>query len=306
VSELRHEAGFAAGAVSIDGVLAPLAEARVPVLDRGFLYGDAVFEALRTFGGVPDALDEHLGRLGRSCARLGMAMPIASADFAQEIAAAVRAVPSPERYLRLMITRGDFPESIAPSATACPRRVIIVRPLEPSIPPAEPGAIRLTSVVAPPSPLWSGAKPSAYLANLLAIARAQASGSDDALLLGPHGEVLEGATSSVFFVRGGAITTPPLSLGILPGITRDRVLVLAAQAGYPVRESMSFIDDAYRAEEVLLTSSVRGIVSAVSLDGKPVGEGTPGPVARAVRAAYLAFVRGLDQASFLPRLPARP
>jgi branched-chain amino acid aminotransferase len=287
---------FAAGVVSVDGVLAPIADARVPVLDRGYLYGDAVFEALRTFGGRPDALDEHLARLGRSCARIGMPMPVSAERFAHEVHAAIAAVPSEERYLRIMITRGDRPEAIAPSDDVSPRRVIIVRPLSAAPPELEPPSIRLATAVSPPSPLYAGAKPTAYLANLLAIAGAQRAGADDALLLGAHGEVLEGATSSVFFVQGGAITTPPLALGILPGITRDRVLRLAAEAGFPVRESLSFIDAAYRADEIFLTSSVRGIVSAVALDGRPIGDGKPGSVARSVRRTYLAFVRGLDQA----------
>jgi branched-chain amino acid aminotransferase len=289
-----RDLAFEQGAVSIDGQLTSLADARVPVVDRGFLYGDAVFEALRTFGGVPDALDDHLVRLSRSCAKLGMSLPVTHAQLTAEVEAASLAVPSAERYLRIMITRGDFPEAIAPSADARPRRIILVRPLDGSPLPADPPRIRLTSVVSPPVRLWAGAKPAAYLSNLLAIGAARASGADDALLLGAQGELLEGATSSIFLAHGDRITTPPLSLGILPGITRDRVMRLCGEQGLPITESLAFIDAAYKADEIFLTSSVRGIVSVTQLDSHTIGSGIPGPITKRVRAAYLHFVRGLD------------
>jgi len=289
-----NSGAFAQGAVSIDGRVTSLAEAHVPVVDRGFLYGDAVFEALRTFGGVPDALDDHIARLARSCAKLGMTLPVSQSQLVHEVDCVSQVVPSAERYLRIMITRGDFPEAIAPSADARPRRIILVRPLDASPLPEEPPCIRLASVVSPPVRLWAGAKPAAYLSNLLAIGAARAGGADDALLLGAQGEVLEGATSSIFLVHGDRITTPPLSLGILPGITRDRVMRLCAVHGLAIAESLSFIDAAYRADEIFLTSSVRGIVSVVSLDNHAIGSGKPGAIAKRVRAAYLRFVRGLD------------
>jgi branched-chain amino acid aminotransferase len=318
------------GVASIDGRLHALEGAAVPVTDRGFLYSDAVFEALRTYRGQPDALAQHLTRLARSCATLEIALPVALDQLADEVRAAVAAVAAPERYVRIMITRGDWPEALAPGVPAQPvvrseemleaararataagvlaagapaagapaaaaRRVILVRPLVPAPPSLYAAGVRAHTVIAPPSALTAGAKPSAYLNNLLALAAAQRAGADDALLLGSHGELLEGATSSLFVVQGGELFTPPLALGILPGITRDRIFAVAQSLGLPLREKLLFVHDAYRAEELFLTSSVRQVVGLVALDGRAVADGRPGPITRRVAAAYGAEV-GLDPA----------
>jgi branched-chain amino acid aminotransferase len=281
----------------IDGVEHPLDEARIPVRDRAFLYGDAVFEALRTHRGRPDALDRHLERLERSAAVLGIRMPVSREVLAREVEQAVAHVAADrgsaggfagERYIRIIITRGDTPEALPPAGAGQARRVILVRPLE--LPGAQSLArgLCMISQQVVPSPLWAGAKPTAYLSNLLAVGAARAQGADDALLVGAHGELLEGATSSVFVVRRGELLTPPLSLGILPGITRERVLACAERAGLAPRESLLTIHDAYRADELLATSSVRGVVGVVRLDGLCIGSGQPGPVSEALRQAYEA------------------
>lgn len=280
--------GAPQGVVCSDGQLTPLAEARLPVLDRGFLYGDAVFEALRTFRGAPDALDAHLERLWRSCDIVGIEPHFSRAQLADEVRRAVAAVPSAERYVRIMVTRGDTPDGLAPRGAQTPRRIVLVRPLEEPSPSLYVRGIKLASAVAPPSRLSAGAKPSAYLANMLAIAAAARAGADDALLLGASGELLEGATSSLFVVRSGELLTPPLALGILPGITRDRVWSAAEGAGLRVRERLLTIHDAYRADELFLTSSVRQVVGAVALDGKTISAGVPGPITQQVAAAYRA------------------
>ncbi len=279
------------GIASIDGHLSALELAQVSVLDRGFQYGDAVFEALRTYRGRADGLDAHLARLEQSCAKLFIDIGISRAELAAEVQAAIDALEVPERYVRIMITRGDKPEALPPLGAAQARRVIIVRPLKASAP-YERG-IKVFSVTAPTSPLWAGAKPTAYLNNLLAIGRAQQQGGDDALLLGAHGELLEGATSSAFLVKDGELLTPPLALGILPGITRDRVLACARDVGIPAREKLLHIGDVYRADELFLTSSVRLVIAVTQVDGLCVGAAEPGPVTRKIAAAYAALVARL-------------
>jgi len=281
------------GIASIDGTIVPLEEARVSVRDRAFMYGDAVFEALRTYRGKPDALDLHLARLAQSCAILHIDPGITRDALAREVERAIEAVPAPERYVRIMITRGDRPEALPPEGAGAARRVILVRPLVPSANALYEQGIAVVSRTAPPSPLWAGAKPSAYLNNLLALGEAQRAGMSDALLLGAHGELLEGATSSAFLVRDGVLYTPPLALGILPGITRDRVLACAARVGLVAKERLLHIHDAYTCDELFLTSSVRMIVPVVSVDGVPVGAGTPGAVTRQIAAAYQAEVERL-------------
>lgn len=279
------------GIACVDGVFSALEDARVSVLDRGFLYGDAVFEALRTFGRRPDALDLHLARLQRSCdivgIQLGVPLDVIAGEVFEAIERLVAAEAASEAYIRIMVSRGSRPDGLAPRGAESPLRVLLVRPLVP--PPLDRvHEISLRSCVAQPSALWAGAKPSAYLNNLLAIDQAQRAGADDALLLGAQGELLEGATSSLFLVNPkGEVLTPPVSLGILPGITRDRVIACAARAGYTIRERLLTIHDAYRACEIFMTSSVRGIVSVNSVDSVRLsGESCPGPVTRAVFAAY--------------------
>ncbi len=275
------------GIACIDGSFHALADARVSLLDRGFLYGDAVFEALRTFGRKPDALELHLRRLQRSCGILGFSLGVSPDVLAAEVCDAIARVEAPEVYIRIMVSRGVRPEGLAPRGDCTPLRVVLARALTP---PAldHVHEITLQSCVAPPSRLWAGAKPSAYLNNLLAIDQAQQQGADDALLLGAHGEMLEGATSSAFLVAAsGEVFTPPVSLGILPGITRDRVIACAAKVGHPIRERLLTIQDAYRAHEMFMTSSVRGVVAVRSVDSVVLrGASCPGPVTRRIFEAY--------------------
>ncbi|MET0285282.1 MAG: aminotransferase class IV [Polyangiales bacterium] len=282
------------GIASIDGQLSALELAQLSVLDRGFQYGDAVFEALRTYRGRADGLDAHLARLEQSCAKLFIDIGITRAELAREVQAAIDALEVPERYVRIVITRGDKPESLPPfGAPTQARRVILVRALTPAKSALYERGIKVFSVAAPTSPLWAGAKPTAYLNNLLAIGRAQQQGGDDALLLGAHGELLEGATSSAFLVRGGELLTPPLALGILPGITRDRVLACAREAGIPAREKLLHIGDVYRADELFLTSSIRLVIAVTEVDGQRVGQGEPGPITRKIAETYKSLVERL-------------
>jgi branched-chain amino acid aminotransferase len=283
------------GVVSLDGALHALDQAFVPVRDRGFLYGDAVFEALRTFGGEPDALTRHVARLFRSCAIVGIELGISELELADEVRRAVAALPSVERYIRIVVTRGDRPDGLPARGEHRARRVVIVRPLIERAGQLYEQGIRVSSCVAPISALTAGAKPAGYLNNMLAIARAHAEGAEDALLLGAYGELLEGATSSVFVVQAGAVLTPPLALGILPGITRDRVMAAAQHLGLSVRERLLTIHDAYRADELFLTSSVRQVVAIVAVDGVSIGSAQPGPLTRKIAEQFRADL-GLDPA----------
>lgn len=282
-----------AAVASIDGTIVALDAARIAVVDRGLMYGDGVFESLRTYRGRPDALDLHLARLEHSCKLLYIDPGVSRAALAQEVEAAVAAVAAPERHVRIMITRGDLPEALPPGGAGRARRIVIVRPLVPMPETLYARGIRVISESAPPSPLWAGAKPTAYLNNLLALGVAQRAGVDDALLLGAYGELLEGATSSLFVVRDGQLFTPPLALGILPGITRDRVLSCATEEGLAPREKLLHIHDAYAADEVFLTSSVRLIAPVVEVDGVRIGSGEPGPIAQRLSIAYRKLVEGL-------------
>ncbi|MFW6050214.1 MAG: aminotransferase class IV [Myxococcota bacterium] len=276
-------------AVVIDGQPMSEAEATVSVFDRGFLYGDSVFEVTRTYGGAPFEERAHLERLARSCARVGIPMPTTVDVLAGEIRRAVEMADNPESYVRVVITRGGGPVTYDPSSARDPVRIVMALPVnEPPPSTYEQGIAVATVGAALPaqaSPA-AGAKASNYLANLLAVQQARERGAQEAVLLSPDGAVLEGASSNVFVVRGGGIRTPGTAAGILEGITRRRVLAIARREAVPVREGVFFVQDLYRADEVFITSSIREVVPVVRVDGVAVGEGRPGPIARRMLEVY--------------------
>ena len=270
---------------SIDGVLHAPDEARVSVYDRGFLYGDSVFETLRTYGGEPFLLDEHLARLVRSAARIGIIMPIAAADLALEVRRAVRAARNDESYVRVTVTRGTGPLGLDPALARDPLRVILIEPFTP-LPAAlyRDGVHAVTMRLDRPADAAPGAKITNYLASLLAVQAAKAQGAHEALLLDARGEVIEGATSNVFIVHDGVLTTPPETAGILAGITRAQVIDVAGELGIPVR--FATFSPAIFAQEAFLTSSLRELLPLVQIDAHPLGDARPGPITRAIHVAY--------------------
>ncbi len=272
---------------SIDGTLTPPDEARVSVYDRGFLYGDSVFETVRTYGGEPFALAEHMARLERSAARVGIAMPIPAADFGMEIRVAVRAARNPESYARAMLSRGSGPVGLDPALAGAPLRVVLVEPLAPL--PAghyRDGVAVVTVRVHRAGDAAAGAKVGNYLGSLLALKEARARGAHEALVIDAKGQIVEGTTSNVFIVRGGELCTPPEQANILPGITRAHLLEIAGEMGHPVHFEALTSDQLAAADEVFVCSSLREVVPVVRVDDRVVGGGRPGPITRALHAAF--------------------
>lgn len=288
------------GKVSIDGVVVDAADARVSVFDRGFLYGDSVFEVYRTYGGIPFAEKEHLERLARSAERLMIPMPVSLAELSAEVRATLDMAGDGEHYVRVVITRGTGPLTYDPSTASAPLRVIIAAPL--SLPPAqsyERGiAVTLLNASRPTDdPRAAGAKASNYLANLLAVHEAKQKGAQEALVLGKGGQILEGASSNLFIVNKGRVRTPEPQPGILVGITRATVLEAAAAEGLTVEEGEIRPEDLFSADEAFITSSIREVMPVVSADGHTIGEGAPGPVTKALHAGYLRLVAAATGAS---------
>ncbi len=280
--------------VSIDGVLVPPERAVVSVFDRGFLYGDSVFEALRTHHGRLVFLDQHLARLARSAERVLIAMPIERAALRDEVLAAVRAHGKPESYVRIMLTRGDASAlGLDPDLAENPKRVVLVTDLK--LPPPSLHAHGIAAVVQrverPSDEVGvASAKIGNYLVPVLALRAARAAGASEALLEDARGFILEGSTSNVFAVIAGKLVTPPESAAILPGITRARVLEVARTAGYEVELRAISRSEISRADEVFITSSIREVVPVVKIDGAPIGAGEPGPIARDLLRLYRASV----------------
>jgi branched-chain amino acid aminotransferase len=275
--------------VMIDGAVVAPADAKVSVFDRGFLYGDAVFEVLRTYAGVPFALDEHIARLRRSAERVFIPLPVDDLTLRREVERAVAESGNDESYVRIVVTRGTGPLSLDPDTASHPLRVVLVENVSP--PPREAyehgvAAVLVHTRRAVDGTSAEGAKVSNYLANLLALREAKARGAHEALIVDSQGHVVEGASSNVFVVLGGRIATPPETAGILAGITRARILAAAVDLGMTVVERDIPVADLLGADEVFITSSIRELLPVVRVDDRPIASGTPGPVARALHARF--------------------
>ena len=278
--------------VAVDGVLADGANARISVLDRGFLYGDSVYEVVRTYRGRAFLLDEHLARLERSASLLGIPLPLPLRAQGDEIARVLAAATNAESYIRVIITRGNGPIGLDPALATNPTRVVIVTELQGF--PAELYERGAAICLVPAgrsaaSAIPQGAKSGNYLVNIMALGVARRRGAHEAVMLDAAGLITEGASSNVFVVSAGALHTPPLHSGILEGITRRKVIELARSAGIEVRERELTPSDLKQADEVFLTSTLREILPVTTIDGERVAGGAPGPTTQRLRDLYRAL-----------------
>lgn len=275
--------------VWLDGKIVEGAEARVPVTDHGFLYGDGVFEGIRAARRRVYRLPDHLARLARSAAAIGLEVP-GGTDAAREIVLeTLRAFDRDDAYVRLIVSRGEGALGVDPTTCPNPRIVCIVDAIR--IYPPEKLAEGIDLATSswrrpPPDVLDPAVKSMNYLNNALAKLEARRRGADEALLLNQAGLVAEAAVANIFAVMGGGLATPPTSDGALGGMTRAGVLELAAELGIAAAERSLGRVDLLGADEVFLTGSGAGIVPVRSLDGEPIGEGRPGPVTAQITAAF--------------------
>lgn len=281
--------------VFLDGVRHSAEAATVSVFDRGFLYGDSIFETLRTYGRKPFALDEHLSRLERSAERVLIRMPIDRAAFAAEIASALSAVDHDESLVRIMVTRGRGATlGLDPGLALTPLRVVIVAPLTPVPAQKYSDGIAVITYRAPrlaDGTEAAGAKVGNYLAAVLATDAARRAGAEEALFVDPEGRVLEGSTSNVFAVIAGKLVTPPENLGILAGITRAHLIRVAATLGHPVEERAILSSELPGSEELFISSSIRELLPVVAVDGHSIGTGRPGTLTLALLEAFRKAAR---------------
>lgn len=263
---------------NLNGEQMPLAEAKVSALDRGFLFGDAVYEVIRVYGGRAWLADQHFRRLARSLE----AIRIGGIDLdrlRRRMDETIAAGPFREAIVYIQITRGSAPRSHPFPARAAPLEFLYVQEFrDPYAEARRDGA----AVITMPDIRWGrcDVKSTNLLANVLAAQAAKEAGCVEALLVRPDGSVGEGTHTSLFGVRGGMVLTAPNSNAILPGITRGLVLGLAKRAGVPEREQVLRLDELGRVSELFLTGTTSEVLPVVRVDGRPVGDGRPGPVTR--------------------------
>ncbi len=236
---------------SVNGELLPLAEATIPVTDEGLLRGDGVFEVMRLYSGRPFALAEHLERLARSAANLRLAVDLDA--LRTDVLRLLEAVGAADGLLRVIVTRGGA-------------RLALIEPLA-----ERPAAVRLGYVTYAPTRVLDQIKSLSYAGNMLATRLARERGFDEALLVTPHGRVLEGPTSSFFWVRDGHLLTPPLEDHILASITRALVIELT-----DAEETMCTGEDIEAAEEAFLASTTREVTPVAAIESCELP--TAGPV----------------------------
>jgi branched-chain amino acid aminotransferase len=277
--------------VLIDGRPMPPESAKVSVFDRGFLYGDSVFETLRTYAGRPFALSRHLTRLAASAASVFIELPVGLDQIGREVQSAIVGAGNAESYVRVSITRG-IGETLGldPGLARHALRVVIVTPLK--APPFDAYRAGVSVITTQASRLTdgsaaTGAKIGNYLTAVLASQKLRAAGAAEALIVDGRGSVVEGATSNVFAVLSdGTLCTPPESDGILLGITRETVLAVASDLGIVIRSVSLPLEELKSAAEVFVSSSIRELLPVVRIDDAPVGNGAPGPVTLRLLAAF--------------------
>ncbi len=269
--------------VHTGSAVVPAREALVPVLDRGFLYGDSVYEVVRTANGRPFMLEEHLDRMRRSAAMIYFEMPWTDQEISRRLLQLRGALPAAECYFRIVATRGPGPISLYPDGSGEPGLYVIGTPLQPYPAHLYRDGCRVAVVHRlrnNPRALDPRAKTGNYLNNMLGLVEAKRQGADDALFLNAEGHLTEATTANVWIAERGRVFTPPVAEGLLAGITRGWLLSRLPERGVAAAEATIDLDRLLRADEVFLSGTVKGIMPVTLIDGGPVGSGKPGPVAR--------------------------
>jgi len=277
-------------AVNVDGRLCGERDAVVSVFDHGFLFGEGVYEVLRTYGREPFLFERHAERLRSSAHRIALDIPLSDADLLARIRETVAAAQlTGEAYIRVLVTRGVGEIVYDPAACPHPSTVVIVKPH--AQPPAEVYERGVMIALVPvvrnhPGSVNPRIKSNNLLNNALAMQQAYARGGYEALMRNHRDEICECAQSNVFLVTNGCVRTPALDAGLLAGVTRAFVLELARSLGLHAREETIQEEDLASADELFITSTTKEIVPVVAVDQLEIGNGTPGPVTGKLRVAF--------------------
>lgn len=277
----------------LDGRMVEEEEALIPVLDRGVLFGDGLFETVRAYQGRPFRLDRHLARLREGCRVLRLSGLPGDEEVRMAVAELYREnVGNGDAYVRITVTGGDFDGSRNLTRSGPPHVCITVKPLEGYPPRFYQKGVRVivSSVRRNAHTPLVRIKTSNYLEPLYARQEAADRGYDDALFLNTEGYLAEGSTSNIFLVRQGRVCTPCVECGILPGITREAVMEICAGEGIPSEEGFYVLDDLLTSDEAFLTMTTGEIIPIAEVDGNPLKGGCPGPVTSLLIRSYRRLV----------------
>ena len=281
------------GAVYVNGTITPAEHAVVPVYDHGFLYGEGVYETLRTYNRVPFLYDRHARRLRASADRLRLLVPFDNEALAGWIHDTVLAAGDlDEAYIRVLLTRGVGELSYDIDATPAPSLVVIVKPLDPAPARIEQDGITISLVQVlrnHPGSVNPIIKSNNLLNNAIAMQQANQRGGEEALMCNYRGELSECSQSNFFLIRAGVLLTPPSEAGLLEGITRGFLFDVAREAGIEAREDTLYPADLETADEVFITSTTRELSPVVRIDDRIIGNGAPGPITLDLLARYRRY-----------------
>ena len=267
--------------IYIDGTFTSEGDAKISVFDHGLLYGDGVFEGIRFYSGGVYKLPEHIARLYDSAKAIHLDIGISQDEMIEATLATIRENELHDGYIRLVVTRGAGGLGLNPFL--CEKASVIIIASKIQLYPEEKytnGLKMATCSTRRPAPaaLSPSVKSLNYLNTVMAKVEAINAGGDEGLMLNEQGYVAECTGDNIFVIKGGCISTPPVSAGALPGITRGAIFDIAVSLGRPVREEMFTRYEIYTADECFLTGTAAEVIPAVELDGRLIGDGKPGPI----------------------------
>ena len=279
--------------VNIDGRIVPAAEATISVFDRGFLFGDSIYETLRTYNRKPFLIDRHLQRLQNSAAMLSIDLPVPLAEISTRVSQTVEASANHECYIRIIVSRGTaLKMGLDIHFSKSPRIVIIVVPLEPPSSDYYEHGVKISLVSIRRNDITTlnpKIKSSNLLNNVLAYVEAKQQGSFEGILCNIAGNIAEGTGSNIFVIHRGKLRTPPPEAGLLEGVTRALVLDLAASTGLPCEQIQFAPAELLSSDECFITSTTKEILPVSHVDSKAFAV-VPGPVTKRLMHAYREFV----------------
>lgn len=280
--------------IYINGKLYEKEHAKISVYDHGLLYGDGVFEGLRSYSGKVFRLEQHLDRLWASAKAILLAIPMTKEALAKAVNDTLATNNIKDGYIRLVVTRGAGTLGLDPNRCSDPQVIIITDHI--ALYPKELYENGLEIITAStirnhPQALSARIKSLNYLNNILAKIEGLQAGCQEALMLNHLGHIAECTADNIFLVRGGQVYTPPIDAGILEGITRDAVMEIARDAELVMREETLTRHDAYTADEVFLTGSGAEIIPVIKIDSRVIGSGKPGPVTKELTKRFHELTR---------------